>query len=321
MSTESVSGGASVDTRSLRSRAITIAVLVAVVVSLLLAVPGLGSVRSDIDHLSPAWLVLAVVFECASCASFVIIFRRFFANVPARSARALAWTEMGSGALLPGGGIGSLAVGGWLLHLAGMPTKLIIRRSSGLFFLTSAVNVTALIAGGLLLATGLSAGDHNVWLAGLPIAGGLLVSAVVLALPSIARRRSADAQSTSWAGALLDGITEAEHALLHPSWRLLGAIGYLAYDIAVLWATLRAVGYSPPIAVLVLGYIVGYLANLIPVPGAVGVLEGGLVGTLILYGAPAVQVAAGVLIYHAVAFWIPSVGGLFAYRQLRRELL
>jgi uncharacterized membrane protein YbhN (UPF0104 family) len=143
----------------------------------------------------------------------------------------------------------------------------------------------------------------------------------VLALPSIARGRSADAQSTSWAGALLDGITEAEHAVLHPSWRLLGAIGYLAFDIAVLWATLRAVGYSPPIAVLVLGYIVGYLANLIPVPGAVGVLEGGLAGTLILYGAPAVQVAAGVLIYHAVAFWIPSVGGLFAYRQLRRELL
>jgi uncharacterized membrane protein YbhN (UPF0104 family) len=321
MSTESVSGGAGVDTRSLRSRAITIVVLVAVVVSLLLAVPGLGSVRSDIDHLSPAWLVLAVVFELASCASFVVILRRFFANVPARSARALAWTEMGSGALLPGGGIGSLAVGGWLLHLAGMPTKMIVRRSSGLFFLTSAVNVTALIAGGLLLATGLSAGDRNVWLAGLPIAGGLLVSAVVLALPSITRRRSADAQSSSWAGALLDGITEAEHALLHPSWRLLGAIGYLAFDIAVLWATLRAVGYSPPIAVLVLGYIVGYLANLIPVPGAVGVLEGGLAGTLILYGAPAVQVAAGVLIYHAVAFWIPSVGGLFAYRQLRRELL
>ena len=111
----------------------------------------------------------------------------------------------------------------------------------------------------------------------------------MLALPSIAGRRSADAQSTSWAGALLDGITEAEHAVLHPSWRLLGAIGYLA--------------------------------NLIPVPGAVGVLEGGLAGTLILYGAPAVQVTAGVLIYHAVAFWIASVGGLFAYRQLQRELL
>ena len=67
-------------------------------------------------------------------------------------------------------------------------------------------------------------------------------------------------------------------------------------------------------------YIVGYLANLIPIPGGVGVLEGGLAGTLILYGAPAAQAAAGVLIYHAIAFWIPSVGGLFSYRQIRREL-
>ncbi len=320
MSTETISGRAGVDTHSLRARVITITVLVAVVVSLLLAVPGLSSVRRDIDHMGPGWLALAIAFELASCSSFVVIFRRFFATIPARPARELAWTEMGSGALLPGGGVGSLAVGGWLLHLAGMPTKQIIRRSSGLFFLTSAVNVTALIGGGVLLATRLSAGDHDVWLAGLPIVAGLLVSAFVLALPSLARRRSSDSQSKSWAGALVDGITEAKHALRYPSWRLLGAIGYLGFDIAVLWAALSAVGYSPPIAVLVLGYIVGYLANLIPIPGAVGVLEGGLAGTLILYGAPAAEAAAGVLIYHAIAFWIPSLGGLFSYRQIRREL-
>ena len=57
-----------------------------------------------------------------------------------------------------------------------------------------------------------------------------------------------------------------------------------------------------------LGYIIGYLANLIPVPGAVGVLEGGIAGTLVLYGAPLTQATAGVLIYHAIAFWIPSLG-------------
>jgi uncharacterized membrane protein YbhN (UPF0104 family) len=315
-----------IDLHSLRARIITMAVLVAVVVSLLLAVPGLSEVRSDIRHMGPGWLALAIAFELASCSSFVVIFRRFFATVPARPARELAWTEMGSGALLPGGGIGSLAVGGWLLHLAGMPTKLIVRRSSGLFFLTSAVNVTALIGGGVLLATGLSAGDDDLLRVGLPIVAGLAAAAAVLALPrltarqSSTRSRSASSCSGSWVQDLVGGIGEAKYALRHPSWRLLGAIGYLGFDIAVLWAALSAVGYSPPLAVLVLGYIVGYLANLIPIPGAVGVLEGGLAGTLILYGAPAAQAAAGVLVYHAIAFWIPSVGGLLAYRQLRREL-
>ena len=309
-----------IELRSLRVRAITLAVLVGVVVSLLLAVPGLGEVRAHIQHMGAWWLALAVAFELASCSSFVVIFRRFFATVPARPARELAWTEMGSGALLPGGGVGSLAVGGWLLHLAGMPTRLILRRSSGLFFLTSAVNVTALVGGGVLLATGLSAGEHDLLQAGLPILGGVAGTAAVLALPRLTRRRTLAWQRSSWAAELVAGVSEAKRALVQPSWRLLGAIGYLGFDIAVLWAVLSGVGYTPPLAVLILGYIIGYLANLIPIPGGIGVLEGGLAGTLILYGAPATQAAAGVLIYHAIAFWIPSLGGLVGYRRIRREL-
>jgi uncharacterized membrane protein YbhN (UPF0104 family) len=317
---EEQEGGSSFDARSLRVRVITIALLVGMVVSLLLAVPGLSEVRGDIRHMGAGWLGLAVVLELASCTSFVVIFRHFFKPVPARPARRLAWAEMGSGALLPGGGLSSLAVGGWLLHLAGMPTRLILRSSSGLFLLTSAVNVAALIGGGLLLATGLSAGESDPLRAGLPIAAGAIAIVAVLALPWLSNRRSAGRLGRSWSGELLRGVGEAKGALRHPSWRLLGAFGYLGFDIAVLWAALSAVGYQPPLAVLILGYIIGYLANLIPIPGAVGVLEGGLAGTLILYGAPAAQAAAGVLVYHAIAFWIPGLGGLMAYRQIRRDL-
>jgi len=305
---------------SAAARLITIALLAAALVSLLLEVPGLRTVASDVGHVSGGWLILAIALELASCASFVVVFRHFFKRVPARPARELAWTEMGSGALLPGGGVGSLAVGGWLLHLAGMPTRRIVRNSSGLFFLTSAVNVAALSAGGLLLVSGLSAGRHDLLRAGLPILAGLIALASVLATAKLRRRRSPGPAGSSWAGQLVGGIDAAEDALRHPSWRLLGAIGYLGFDIAVLWATLSGVGYSPPIGVLILGYIIGYLANLIPVPGAVGVLEGGLAGTLVLYGAPVTEAAAGVLVYHAIAFWIPSLGGLLGYRRLRRHL-
>ncbi len=306
--------------RPVAVRLLTISVLVAALVSLLLAVPGLRAVAREVGHVSGAWLILAAALELTSCASFVVVFRHFFRGVPARGARDLAWTEMGSGALLPGGGVGSLAVGGWLLHLAGMPTRRIVRSSSGLFFLTSAVNVAALTGGGLLLATGLSAGRHDLLRVGLPILAGSAAFATVLATARLRRRRSPAVAESSWAAQLLNGIGTAEHALRHPSWRLVGAVGYLGFDIAVLWATLSGVGYSPPIAVLLLGYIIGYLANLIPVPGSVGVLEGGLAGTLVLYGAPVTEATAGVLIYHAIAFWIPSIGGLVGYRRLRRHL-
>jgi uncharacterized membrane protein YbhN (UPF0104 family) len=305
---------------SVTARLLTIAVLVAALVSLLLAVPGLSTVASEIGHLNGGWLILAVGLELASCASFVVVFRHFFKGVPARPAKELAWTEMGSGALLPGGGVGSLAVGGWLLHLAGMPTRKIVRNSSGLFFLTSAVNVAALVLGGSLLASGLSAGQHDLLRAGLPILVGSGVVGLALAVARLIGRRPLVFAESSWAAQLVAGIGEAERALRHPSWRLTGAIGYLGFDIAVLAAALTAVGYSPPLAVLILGYIIGYLANAIPVPGAVGVLEGGLAGTLVLYGAPVTQATAGVLIYHAIAFWVPSIGGVLGYRLLRLRL-
>jgi uncharacterized membrane protein YbhN (UPF0104 family) len=305
---------------SLRGRVLTMLLLVAMLVSLVVAVPALSGVAQEIAHVNAGWLVLAGAFELASCASFVVVFRHFFARVPTPAARELAWTEMGSGALLPGGGVGSLAVGGWLLHLAGMPTREIVRNSSSLFFFTSVVNVAALVAGGTLLASGLSRGNDELVLAGAPIVLGVGVIAAALMIARMSTRRSRALDNSRWIGALAKGISEAQRAVRHPTWRLVGAIGYLAFDIAVLWTTLSAVGYVSPIAVLLLGYIIGYLANLIPVPGGVGVLEGGLAGTLVLYGAPVTQAAAGVLIYHAIAFWVPSLGGLFAYRLLRRDL-
>jgi uncharacterized membrane protein YbhN (UPF0104 family) len=305
--------------RALRARALTVLILAICGLALLLAVPSLQKVLADMRHIAAIWLLLAVCLELASCFGYVVIFRKFFDRMPARFARDLAWTEIGSGALLPGGGVGSLAAGGWLMHLEGMPTRTILRRSSGLFFLTSATSVCALIGGGLLLGSGLS-GHNKPLLSGAPIVAGFLAAATAIGLPRLLRHGPQRWQRSESLSAVIAGIQEAEAALLRPSWRLLGAVAYLGCDIATLWATLRAVGYSPPLATLLLGYVIGYLANTVPVPGSIGTLEAGLVGTLVLYGAPATKTAAAVLVYHAIAFWIPSLGGLWAYRKVRHEL-
>jgi hypothetical protein len=52
-----------------------------------------------------------------------------FDGVPAPVARELAWTEMASGALLPGG-VGAYAVGGWLVHRARISTRRILKRQA-----------------------------------------------------------------------------------------------------------------------------------------------------------------------------------------------
>jgi uncharacterized membrane protein YbhN (UPF0104 family) len=302
---------------SVGRRVATAGLLVALGISLLLSVPALRPVLRAISEISPLWIACAVALELASCVSFVIIFRLFFDRVGPRDARALAWTEMASGALLPGGGAGGYAIGGWLMHLTGAPTRWIVRRSSGLFFLTSAVNSAAVIGAGLLLLAG-AADPHDFARAGLP---GLLAGAatlVVLALPWIAhhRRRTAPV----WLDGVVVGIRDAERTAAHPTWRLLGALGYPGFDMAVLWVAFSAIGHAPPIPGLVLGYSIGYLANTLPVPGGIGVLDAGLSGALLLYGASPAHVIAAVLVYHAVSFWIPSIGGLIAYARLRRSL-
>ncbi len=122
------------DRGALFRRLFAILVLAVCVLTALLAVPDLRPVLHEVGAMNPALVIAAVVLELASCLSFVVIFRAFFPEIPKRVAREPAWSQMGSGALLPGGGVGSRAAGGWWLHLVGMPTREIVQRSSALFF-------------------------------------------------------------------------------------------------------------------------------------------------------------------------------------------
>jgi uncharacterized membrane protein YbhN (UPF0104 family) len=299
-------------------RIATAVLLVALVASLLLSVPGLKPVTKAIGNMSAGWIALAIALELASCFSFVILFRLFFDRVPARDARPLAWTSMASGALFPGGGAGGLAIGGWLIHLTGARTSWIVRRSSALFFLTTAVNGVVVIGAAILLLA-IDPGVSDFGRAGVPLLIVVPATIAIAALPWIVRRSRRE--PTSWLGGIVEGIRDAELIAAKPNWRLLGALGYLGFDIAVLWATFSAVGHVPVVPALVLGYTIGYLANAVPIPGGIGVLDAGLTGALVLYGASPARAAAAVLVYHAIAFWIPALGGVLAYARLRPRLI
>ena len=59
---------------------------------------------------------------------------------------------------------------------------------------------------------------------------------------------------------------------------LLGAILFWALPDRVLWAAFHAFGDAPPPAVLIQAFFVGMLGNLLPMPGGVGGVEGGMIG-------------------------------------------
>jgi uncharacterized membrane protein YbhN (UPF0104 family) len=144
------------------------------------------------------------------------------------------------------------------------------------------------------------------------------VTLSVSALPLITDRRP---RAPRWLRGISAGVNDAEQTTLHQrSWRLIGAIGYLGFDIAVLWICLAALGHAPSVPAVVLAYNIGYLTNTLPIPGGIDVLDAGLTGALALYGIAPAHAAAAVLVYHAIAIWVPGAGGLLAYLRLRPRL-
>jgi len=101
---------------------------------------------------------------------------------------------------------------------------------------------------------------------------------------------------------------------------LLGAVAWWAFDIAVLWACFHAFGEPPTIPVLVMAYFTGMLGNLLPLPGGIGGVEGGMIGALIAFDVPSGLAVVSVLSYRAFAFWLPTIPGLLAYVGLRRTV-
>jgi len=306
--------------RSLRNGFITLILGGALVVGLLLAVPGLKGVATTVSHMKVEWVVVAVVLEALSCASYVVAFLQVFDRAPLRVGARVALSEEAFGAAVSLGGVGSLAVGGWLMVERGARPGRIAERSAVLFLYTSAINVITLILAGLGLFLGLP-GPSDPLLSILPAGVGVVVLALFLLLPRYVDRIVQHVRPGRLHTFLTEtavSVRDTERLMFHPDWRIVGAIGYLWFDIAVLFACLAAAGHVPALAPVVLAYQIGYLSNFIPVPGGIGVLDGSLVGMLVLYGVAGTTATAATLVYHAISLWVPAVWGTIAFIVLQK---
>ncbi len=98
---------------------------------------------------------------------------------------------------------------------------------------------------------------------------------------------------------------------------LVGALIYWGFDIAVLGFSFRAFGNVLPVAVLIMGYFLGTLGSLLPLPGGIGGVEGGMIGAFAAFGVPGGQAVVAVLAYRAISFWLPTLPGIAGYLSLR----
>jgi uncharacterized membrane protein YbhN (UPF0104 family) len=310
-------------------RAVQVSALLAALILIAVLTPGLGDVRDRLTEAAPGWLVLGVVFELLSCASYVLMFRPIFCRTMSwRTSWEIGNSELAVGSIIPASGAAGVAFGAWALSRGGMPADKIARRSVAFLLIKSSVNFVAVAVIGALMAVGLLGPHQSLLLTALPAVLAAAALALVIAVPMIGPGTDPpdDASKLSRAlsatrKALVGGTAEAiELAKRRDPLVVIGAVGYWAWDNAVLWATYHAVGVTPPLTIILMGYLIGQLGGLLPIPGGVGGIDGGLIGTLILYGAPAAPTAAAVLLYRVILFWVPLLTGAVAFTSLRKAL-
>jgi uncharacterized membrane protein YbhN (UPF0104 family) len=318
---------------SRRRVAVLLAALVAGAASALLLAPALAELPETWERLASGdgrWLLLALALEALSFLGHIILFRAVSldagSRVGLRASTEITLAGHAATRLFASGGAGGVALTAWALRRSGMERAEVGARMTTFLVLLYSVYMAALVVGGIGLYAGLLPGEAPAGLTLVPAAFGALVIALALALPPLARRIARGGAERPWArvvpvaAALGEGVRRSLWHLRRLDPSLLGALLWWGADVAVLWASFEAFGASPAIAVIVMAYFVGMLANLLPLPGGVGGVDGGMIGALIAFGVEPSLAVVSVLAYRGFAFWLPIAPGVAAWLSLRRTV-
>ena len=319
----------------LTKRALRLIGFVVFVYLFLKLIPGFEKALEDLKNVQLQWLIGAMAVETMSEVGYVVSWSGILDpdNLLRQDGRGrhlgarVAWSQLGGGMIVPGGTLGSMGVGAWILHRLGVPMDRVGERQFTLMFLNTAVDALAIVFFGVGLAIGVFAGEDNLALTLLPAA----LVAVGLALAIYVARRAERLAGRLQAGRpkIAKGITtlaaavESTKGMLRHSGStkiVLGAIVYLGFDMAVLQGAFVAIDAHPvpSFAVVSMCYLIGGLAGSIPLPANLGAVTG-MAGMLIVFGVNHNQAVAAVVLYQAIGYLVPLIGGGIAYVFLRRE--
>jgi uncharacterized protein (TIRG00374 family) len=325
--------------------------VVLLVVAIYVILPKVAGLNDIFDRLGDAkwyWIVVGVAMNAFSFVAHTALFRGVIGGIDddelsrrldMRASYEIVMAGFAATIIFSAGGAGGVALTYWALRKAGMERRRAACRMVAFTVLLYSVYALALIVFGVLLRTNVLPGDHPAGGTIVPAAVGgvLLVLAALLALvPQDAERRILELgrRGARWArvaaslarvpATVASGVRTAIAYLRHPKRQaaaLLGAVGWWAGNIGILWASFEAFDVHVPIAVLIQGYFVGSIANLAPSPAAgVGTLDVGLISAFLLFGLPLEQVVPAMLLFRFVGFWLPIPVGVYAYIQLRKTV-
>jgi uncharacterized protein (TIRG00374 family) len=327
-------------TRSVLSLVAFLTVALAALYFLLPKLAGLEDTWHRIKDGSPWWMLLSLLFVVGMFGGYVAMFRGVYARagggrIDWRASYQITLAGLAASRIFAAGGAGGLVLQAWALRRSGMPKRRVADTTLSFLILTYFPYLVALIVCGLGLRLGIFRGDAPFTLTVVPAILAAIVLAIGLAIALVptdlqrrldgwSRRNSRFGQlAAKLANAPASASSGMRDAIAHvrsgdPA--LLGAFAFWGFQILVLWAAFRAFGDAPPWAVLVQAFFVGMLANLLPMPGGVGGVEGGMIGAFAAFDVDSGLAVVAVLVFRAFTFWLPLIPGVIAYFQLRRTV-
>jgi uncharacterized membrane protein YbhN (UPF0104 family) len=307
--------------RKLIRGGIAVAVLLLIATCLLALLPGLDGVRSAIADASTGWVVAAAGIQLAGVVGAVLFVQLLFADEPHRLTWKMGGAQQAADAVMPTAG--STAVGYWTLSSIGWKLERFAERTAVQLIAPAAPNFLLIILLGLGMGLGLFAGPDEWWLTWLPAALTALVVLIAIAAGHWGHRlaaRTGHRWLREGLHVVATGITGTVEILRKHNWRVLGTWADLLAAITALWACLIAVGNHLPFAVVGMAYLIGQIAQVIPIPGGIGAIDAGLTGALVLYGGKTSDSTGAVIISHALALLLPILAGGIAFALLPREI-
>jgi uncharacterized membrane protein YbhN (UPF0104 family) len=319
----------------LSKRTLQLLGFVVFVILFLKLIPGFEKALTDLQNVRLEWVIGAMAVETLSEIGYVVSWRGILDpdNLLRQGDRGkhlgarVAWAQLGGGMVVPGGTLGSIGVGALMLHRLGMPMEKVAERQFTLMFLNSAVDGLAIVFFGLGLAIGVFHGEDDLALTLLPaavVAIGIALALFVTARAErLATRLETKRPRIAKAITTLAAAVESTRDMLRHRGStkiVLGAIAYLGFDMLVLQGAFVAIDAKPvpTFAVVAMCYLIGGLAGSIPLPANLGAV-GGMTGMLVLFGIDKSPAAAAVVLYQAIGFLVPLIGGGIAYLFLRRQ--
>jgi uncharacterized membrane protein YbhN (UPF0104 family) len=300
---------------------------------------GFGKSLHRLKYGNKLWLAVGAGLEGCSLLGYATLFKTLFSydgiTINWRQAGQITLSGTVATKLLGAGGAGGIALTVWALRAAGQSARTIAHRMTSFEIMLYGVFMAALVIFGGGVAIGVLPGPQKPPLTILPAAIGaaaiVIVTTVGFAADGVTRwllaRGERSKRHAGWykktssvPRTLHDGVVNTWHILKHPKPGHAGAIMYWAFDIATLWAAFRAFGAHPEIPVIVLSYFIGQMASVLPIPGGIGSIEGGMLGIFIAFGVSGSTAALAVIAFSMLSIWLPVLPGSFAYFRLRASV-